>query len=143
MTTAHNARGHSEVRTEVDLSILHRPTHTIVRLRGDIDIATAPALRKRLLGVLRRGMRLLILDLSGVSFCDAAGLAVLIGTRHRATLLGITLRLTAPHPRVAKVLRITGLDRSITIFTTLADTLARGGARGRRPHPRIPAGHQK
>lgn len=38
---------------------------------------------------------------------------------------------------------VTAAGRSITIFTTLADTLARGGARGRRPHPRIPAGHQK
>jgi anti-anti-sigma regulatory factor len=33
-------------------------------------------------------MRLLTLDLSEVGFCDAAGLAVLIGTQRRATSLG-------------------------------------------------------
>jgi anti-anti-sigma regulatory factor len=38
----------TKARTEVGLSILHRPTRTIVMLGGDIDIATAPALRDRL-----------------------------------------------------------------------------------------------
>jgi anti-anti-sigma factor len=52
---------------------------TIVKLRGALDVAAAPALRERLIGVLHRGASLLILDLSRVPSCDAAGLAVLIG----------------------------------------------------------------
>jgi anti-anti-sigma factor len=44
-----------------------------------------------------------------VSFCDVAGLAVLIGTQRRATARGIIVRLAAPRPQVAKLLRITGL----------------------------------
>lgn len=55
------------------LSILHRPTHTIAALRGDIDAATAPVLRERPLSMLGAGMRLLILGLSGVSLCDVPG----------------------------------------------------------------------
>jgi hypothetical protein len=56
-------------------SILHRPHHTIVRLRRDLDIATTPALRERLLAMHRAGMKLLILDLSRASSCDVADLA--------------------------------------------------------------------
>jgi anti-anti-sigma factor len=73
--------------------------------------------------VLSPGVRLLIIDLSGVSFCDVAGLAVLIGTQRRATARGIAVRLAAPHPQVAKLLRITGLDHRLTICATLEDAL--------------------
>jgi anti-anti-sigma factor len=55
-----------------------------------------------------------------VQSCDPAGLAVLVGTQRRARLFGTVVRLVAPSLPVAKLLRLTGLDRSL---------------RG-RPHPR-------
>ncbi|MEV3924895.1 STAS domain-containing protein [Actinomadura coerulea] len=85
----------------------------ILALRGDLDMASAPALGEHLLAALPPGPRLLILDLSEVSFCDAAGLTMLIGVQRRAAGLGITLHLSAPRPQVAKLLRITGLDRGL------------------------------
>jgi anti-anti-sigma factor len=97
---------------------------TVVRLRDALDIAAAPALRERLIGLLRPGMRLLVLDLSWVPSCDSAGLAVLIGAQRRARLLGIVLHLAAPSPQVAKLLRLTGLDRSLTICPDLSSALA-------------------
>ncbi len=123
MTAVDAARGPAQVAAEASLSVLSRPGLTIARLEGDLDIATTPALRERLLGVLSHGVRLLVIDLSGVSFCDASGLAVLIGTQRRARARGITVRLAAPRPQTAKLLRITGLDRSFTICATLADAL--------------------
>jgi anti-anti-sigma factor len=128
-TTGPPTTGHARVPGAVGLSVLRRPTHTIARLRGDLDVATAPALRERLAALLRPDMRLLILDLSEVGFCDAAGLAVLIGTQRRATPLDIALRLAAPRPQVAKVLHATGLDRGLSIHSTLADALARAVTR--------------
>jgi anti-anti-sigma factor len=97
---------------------------TVVRLRDALDDAAASALRERLIGLLRPGMRLLVLDLSQVPSCDTAGLAVLIGAQRRARLLGIVMRLAAPSPPVAKVLRLTGLDRSLTICPDLSSALA-------------------
>lgn len=131
--------GHTPVLTRAGPTIRHRPAHTIVSLHGDIGIATAPALRECLLSALHPGLPLLILDMSGVSLCDAAGLAVLLGTQRRAGALGITLRLAAPRPQVIKVLCITGLDRYLPIHPTLADALApaSGGASDtsvRSPH---------
>jgi anti-anti-sigma factor len=96
----------------------------IVRLRGALDVAAAPALRERLIGTLHPGMRLLVLDLSRVRSCDPAGLAVLIGTQRRARLLGVVMRLAAPSLPVAKLLRLTGLDRSLTICPDLYSALA-------------------
>jgi anti-sigma B factor antagonist len=97
---------------------------TVVSLHDGLDLAAAPALRERLIDVLRRSADLLILDLSHVPSCDAAGLAVLIGTQRRARLRGITMRLVAPSLPVRKVMRSTGLDRSFTICPDLSKAAA-------------------
>jgi anti-sigma B factor antagonist len=107
----------------MSLSVLSRPAVTIARLEGELDIATTPTLRERLLGVFSPGMRLLIIDLSGVSFCDVSALAVLVATRRRARGLGVTVRLASPRPQMAKLLRVTGLDQCFTIHATLDDAL--------------------
>lgn len=123
MTAVDAVRGPAQVPAQASLSVLSWPGLIIARLEGDLDIASTPALRERLLGVLSPGVRLLVIDLSGVSFCDVAGLAVLIGTQRRARARGIIVRLAAPRPQMARLLRITGLDRSFTICATLADAL--------------------
>jgi anti-sigma B factor antagonist len=100
-----------------------RPPHTVVALHGEIDIATVPALRRRLLNALQHSTDLLVLDLSAVSFCDASGLTLLIDVRQRARASGITVRLAAPRPPMARLLRITGLDRSFAVHPTLSSAL--------------------
>jgi len=111
--------------------------HIIVSLCDDLDFAAAPALRERLIDVLHRCTDLLILDLSHVPSCDAAGLAVLIGTQRRAGLLGITMRLVAPSFPVSKVLGATGLERNFTVCSDLSGALApeRHEPTGRPPAP--------
>jgi anti-anti-sigma factor len=106
--------------------------------RGDLDIATIPALRERLLSIFRPGMRLLIIDLSGVSFCDVSALAMLDGAQRHSTWLGITVRRAAP-PQTAKLLRVTGLVQSFTIRATVDDALpvAERPAPGRALPPAI------
>jgi anti-anti-sigma factor len=123
MTAVEATREPVRVPAQASLSVLSRHACTIASLEGELDIATVPELRERLLGLLGPGVRLLIIDLSGVSFCDVAGLAVLIGTQRRATAHGIVLRLAAPRPTVLNLLRITGLDHRLTICATLADAL--------------------
>jgi anti-anti-sigma factor len=118
-----------------------RSGRTVVRLRGALDIDTAPALRERLNDVLHRSAGLLVLDLAQVASCDAPGLAVLIGTQRRAELLGIMVCLAAPSLPVTKVLRSTGLDRSFTIYPDLSGALATEWREPARPAtvPPVPA----
>jgi anti-anti-sigma factor len=73
--------------------------------------------------MLHPGMSLLVLDLSRVPSCEPAGLAVLIGMQRRARLLGIVVRLAAPSLSVAKLLRLTGLDRNFTVCPDLRSAL--------------------
>jgi anti-anti-sigma factor len=88
---------------------------TITELAGELDIASAPALREQLLGLLRPGSSRLLIDLSKVSLCDTSGLAVLVGIGRRARLLGGFLHLAAVSPQADRVLHITGLHRHLPI----------------------------
>ncbi len=101
--------------TTAGSSIRTRADCTTVRLGGDLDIAAVPELRDSLRRVLRAGTGLLIIDLSAVSSCDVAVLAVLIGIQRHAAARGIAVRLAAPGPQVAELLRVTGLDRRLMI----------------------------
>lgn len=96
-----------------------RGSVTIAELTGELDIASAPALRDQLLDLLRPGSCRLVIDLSRVSFCDASGLAVLVNTARRARLLGGFLLLAAVSPPVGQVLNITGLHRHLASFPTV------------------------
>ncbi len=117
------------------LSTRFRGGYCVVALSGELDVASVPELREQLLGVLRPDTRRLIVDLSHVSFCDASGLAVLVGTNRRVRLLGGVLRLAAPAPPVLEALRITGLDLQFDIFPTVSAAII-----GTTASPRIPDG---
>jgi hypothetical protein len=69
-----------------------------------------------------------------VNFCDASGLAVLIGTGRRAGLLGGTLRLVAPTQPVMQVMRITGLHRRLDVFATVLAATTSPESTQRSPH---------
>ena len=100
----------------------------IVALRGDLDIASAPAVRERLLSLLHPGARRLVVDMSAVRYADASGLAVLVSTQRRAFLLGGGLRLAALRPEVAGVLTATGLSRHLAAYPTVQAAVV-----GRKP----------
>ena len=95
------------------------PGHTVIAVHGELDIATTPSLRDRMLTILKDTTTPVVIDLSHVPFCDAAGLALLVAVRRRALLHGLTVSLAAPRPNVAKLLRITGLDRAFAVHHTV------------------------
>ncbi len=98
--------------------------YAIAALTGELDIACAAPLREQLLSLLRLRAARLVIDLSGVSYCDASGMAVLVGTGRRAELLGGMLRLAAPRPAVASALRVIGLHRRFDIFPSVSAAVA-------------------
>jgi anti-anti-sigma factor len=105
------------------LSVRLKDGYAIVTISGEIDIARTPVLREQLLGLLRPGATRLVVDLSGVTFCDASGLAVLVGVARRVGLLDGILRLAAPTPLMSTVLRLTGLDSRFEIFATVPEAI--------------------
>lgn len=75
------------------------PSATVV-LDGEIDIATAPAIRRVLMAAISGGNAHLAVDMSGVTFLGAAGIGVLVDAASRAREAGGSLSLLAPSPQV-------------------------------------------
>jgi anti-anti-sigma factor len=91
----------------------------ILIVRGELDLATADTLYRRGQAAIGRHTQLLLLDLTGLSFCDAAGLTAFVRIANRADAAGCRYGLIAPQPSVARTLRITGLHQRLRVFATI------------------------
>lgn len=100
--------------TDLNIGVERGEAATLVVLRGDLDIVTAPELRECLVKVIDEGARVVI-DLEAVGFLDSAGLGILVGGLKRARTRGGDLELVSTSHDVLKPLEITGLDRVFTI----------------------------
>jgi anti-anti-sigma factor len=106
----------------------------ILRMPTELDLATAGGLVEQGGAAIARHARLLLLDLTGLSFCDARGLSAFVRIANDADAAGCRYGLIAPQPVVAKILRITALDDRMPVFATIdaalahltAPTIARG-----------------
>ena len=88
----------------------------------ELDLATADALAARGCAAAAHG-GLLLLNLSGLSFCDARGLRAFVQIANLADRTGCRLGLIAPQPRVAKVLRICRLHQRLPVFATIGEAV--------------------
>jgi anti-sigma B factor antagonist len=96
----------------------------VVTLPAEIDVTIADAVRDELLAILNQGATLLIADLSKTEFCDSAGVSALVRTYRQASTSGRPMRLVVSTPSVQRVLSITGVDRLVDIFPSVAASLA-------------------
>src|SRR5262245_57095740 len=67
-----------------DLEILEdtfEPSGLVLAVTGELDIATAPALRDRLDAAIKAGKQRLVIDLHGVDFLDSVALATIVHAR--------------------------------------------------------------
>ena len=78
-------------------------------LTGEIDMATAPALRHLTDNLPLRELRRLTVDMGDVRFMDSTGVGFLVALRKRM-VPGSELAVVNPAPTVVRVLQITGLD---------------------------------
>ena len=111
-----------------------------LEIAGEVDLGTVAAVGDHLELLARSSTADIEVDMSGVTFCDAAGLHVLINAHHRLRVLGRRLRVVDPSAPVARLLHLAALDTILLTAPersgTSSDTLARRICR----HPRTPVG---
>ena len=88
-----------------------RGTLTMLRVHGDVDIATAPLLKEAMVAALQNGATSLALDLSQVAYLDSIGLGVLIGARRRTAERGGTIYLIGVRANIYRVLRLLSMEQ--------------------------------
>ena len=99
------------------------PCAVVVTLTGELDADTARHLRGLVAEHLLAGPGNLVLDLSGLSFVDSAGLAAMISADKGVRRAGMRLVLAAPRAPVRKIMRLTGIDAVLTTADTVSDAL--------------------
>jgi anti-sigma B factor antagonist len=109
---------------DLSFTIRAEPEGTVVRIHGDLDVVTASKLRERLADLIRRGHHDVIVDLEHVAFVDSSGLAVLVNALKRARAHDGSVRLVCTNEPLLQIFRITGLNRTFTIYATTDAALA-------------------
>jgi anti-sigma B factor antagonist len=94
--------------------------HTVVTLRGELDLADAPYVAAVLMAVADREPEI-VADLTGLEFIDSSGLAALERGREQARQAGGDLLLAAPQRQVIRLLAITRLARDFSVYASVED----------------------
>lgn len=106
--------------------VAHSDERAIVSVRGDLDVATAPVLQRKLFATLALPIRGVVVDLGYCTFMDSSGVAVLVAVHNQAVERRIEFRLASVPHQVRVVLELSGLTEAL------------GLAEGPRP-PRSPS----
>ena len=98
----------------------------VVTLPEHIGISNAGQVRDELLSVINRGATTLIADLTATVSCDQSGAEAVFRAWQRAAANGTELRLVITAQIVARMLRLVGLNRTVSVYPSLdAATAAR------------------
>lgn len=97
---------------------------TVVDVKGEVDLYTAPRLKDLLADLTAGGRHRIAVEFEGVEFMDSTGLGVLISGLKRCREAGGTLALVGPTEPVRKVLSITGLDVVFPIHDSISEATA-------------------
>jgi anti-sigma B factor antagonist len=96
----------------------------VVAVRGEIDLFTAPELKKTLADAIEGGATRVVVDLSETTFLDSTALGVLIGAVKRLRTRDGALAIVNTDANIAKTFEITGLDQIFTIVDSRDGALA-------------------
>lgn len=98
------------------------PFGTVVTVLGEVDMDTATDLDEALRQASEHlaGAIPLAVNLRDVDFLGSAGLGVLLVWHRRCQAIGIPLVVVAPPRAAARMMRMAGLDRILTVVPELA-----------------------
>jgi anti-sigma B factor antagonist len=112
--------------------------HVVVAMPAEIDAANASRISQGLLSAVSLGAAVVIIDMSGTTFCDSAGVQAIIAAHRQAAADGTQLRLVAT--AVLRILTLLGIGQLIPLYPTLDAALAgtppaQAGTADRRDEP--------
>lgn len=85
--------------------------HTVtLRIVGELDVSSAPALRDEVVRLISEGRTTLVFDCGALEFVDSTGLGVLIGARARCLAANGSVSLSGVKPALHRLLTVTGIE---------------------------------
>ena len=109
---------------EPTFEVAHYGRWALMRVTGEIDMATAPRLRQHVLTVTASKPAGLLLNLDQVDFIDSTGLGVMVGAAKRMRMIDAGFRIVCSQPHLHHLFSITRLNEVFDIYETVAEALA-------------------
>ena len=95
----------------------------LIEVSGELDFAAVEELRAPLMPATEQGT--VVLDLSGVTFCDSSGVRTLVEADRSAREHGGAFCIAAPSEDVLRVLTLTKTDMTLEVFPDVDTAMAR------------------
>lgn len=92
----------------------------VLRCSGDLDLAAVDTVAPAVRAALADRPAGLVLDLSGVVFCDTVGLRLLLSAAGRARSQGCSTGVAGLRPQVADFLARVCADRALPVYADVA-----------------------
>jgi anti-sigma B factor antagonist len=105
----------------------------VVSAPSEIDITNAGQFGQTLSCRIDAGHAVVVVDMSGTTFCDLAGMHQLVLAHDRACAAGGEVRLVIRDAMMLRLLAITGMDQLLPISASLDDALTASPASVIRP----------
>ena len=99
----------------------------VFAVAGELDQATAPALREPLHQAVEDGASKVVIDMTSCGFIDSTGLGVIVEAWKALQARNgeaAAFAICCPEPEVRRLLQITGLDQAIAIRDTREEAIA-------------------
>ena len=106
---------------ELGLDVYRLGSHSVVEVKGEIDVYTAPKLREKLIELVSEGSYNVVVNLEGVDFLDSTGLGVLVGALKRVKAHDGSLSLVCTQDKIIKIFKITGLTKVFPIHASVEE----------------------
>ena len=101
----------------------HRTGIAVLHLDGELDADTAETLRESLDDLVARETRRIVVDLSGLRFCDSMGLSAFISAYLVVSERGGWLRLAGANPFLRKLIETVGLTRYMGLYADVTTAM--------------------
>jgi len=111
---------------EVGVTVESTELALVLRLSGELDVATVSVCRRRLFEAAAAvpPPYLMVVDLTGLGFLAASGIRVLLTMAEAAACRGVDTRVVATHPTMRRILALDGVQHRLPCFDTVADASA-------------------
>jgi anti-sigma B factor antagonist len=98
-----------ELRDGFKADLIHHPDGVVVVLAGELDVATAPVLRRRMDDLMAQGSAHIVIDCAGLSYIDSTGVAILVDSWEWLDALGGSLVVRNATQMAVKLFQITNV----------------------------------
>ena len=109
---------------EVSREAAVHSSEQLIRVCGQLDGASAKALRAPFRSAVEAGARVVLLDLSECSFVDSTGLAAILNGARDLKMAGVALVAVTSNSHIVRLFELTAIGETVPLFPTRDRALA-------------------